>query len=344
MKCFVKLLGKYWMFLLVLIIFFGGWWLIDILNEEPNDRGTFGDQFGFVNTLFSGLAFAGMIFTILLQKEELALQRKELADNREEMKHQTEQFISQNDNLKIQRFENTFFNMLEQLQHIVNGLSIQYQEKVKVKETTTDPGTRYIEKDEIVSHRVQGRDLFRYAFVEASHDLENGNEVEGLGRKMRNEGFKAYMNSYTPTYFDHYFRFIYTILAFIKKNEWLGSEAQYGYAKMLRAILSRYELVWLFYNGLSDYGKDKLKPLIEEYAMLKNLRTDLLTICKENLDLLKEKGIVDEYTGKFELSDFEFFITDCEYEYKEKYKLKAFYSDNHIQKGQEHLKTWREYM
>lgn len=36
------------------------------------------------------------------------------------------------------------------------------------------------------------------------------------------------------------------------------------------------ELVWLYYNGLSDYGVENLKPLIERYAMLKNLRDDLL--------------------------------------------------------------------
>lgn len=51
---------------------------------------------------------------------------------------------------------------------------------------------------------------------------------------------------------------------------------EYEYTSMLRAILPRYELVWLYYNGLSYYGNEKLKPLIERYAMLKNLREDLL--------------------------------------------------------------------
>lgn len=42
-------------------------------------------MFGAVNALFSGLAFAGIIYTIFLQKEELALQREELKANREEL-------------------------------------------------------------------------------------------------------------------------------------------------------------------------------------------------------------------------------------------------------------------
>ena len=39
-------------------------------------RSQFGEMFGSVNTLFSGLAFAGVIYTILLQRHELELQRE----------------------------------------------------------------------------------------------------------------------------------------------------------------------------------------------------------------------------------------------------------------------------
>lgn len=46
--------------------------------------GVFGDSFGVLTSLFSGLAFSGMIITILLQKEELVLQREELKENRKE--------------------------------------------------------------------------------------------------------------------------------------------------------------------------------------------------------------------------------------------------------------------
>lgn len=50
-----------------------------------SSRGQFGDVFGSVNALFSGLAFSGIIYTILLQREELALQRKELELTRQEL-------------------------------------------------------------------------------------------------------------------------------------------------------------------------------------------------------------------------------------------------------------------
>jgi hypothetical protein len=58
-----------------------------IINSiSASNRGTFGDMFGAINALFSGLAFAGVIYTILLQRQELKLQRKELKLTRQELK------------------------------------------------------------------------------------------------------------------------------------------------------------------------------------------------------------------------------------------------------------------
>jgi predicted aspartyl protease len=38
---------------------------------EPQNRGLFGDTFGAMNALFSGLAFAGIVYTILVQRSEI---------------------------------------------------------------------------------------------------------------------------------------------------------------------------------------------------------------------------------------------------------------------------------
>jgi hypothetical protein len=54
-------------------------------KTDVNKSGPFGDTFGTVNALFSGAAFAGIIFTILLQKRELRLQRYELELTRREL-------------------------------------------------------------------------------------------------------------------------------------------------------------------------------------------------------------------------------------------------------------------
>lgn len=52
---------------------------------EPNDMGQFGDAFGATNALFSGMAFAGVIVALFMQRRELQLQRRQLQLQKEEL-------------------------------------------------------------------------------------------------------------------------------------------------------------------------------------------------------------------------------------------------------------------
>jgi hypothetical protein len=61
-----------------------------VLIPESDKRGQFGDMFGVVNALFSGLAFAGVIYAVLLQREDLKLQREELTLTRKELQRSAE--------------------------------------------------------------------------------------------------------------------------------------------------------------------------------------------------------------------------------------------------------------
>ena len=86
-------------------------WLVDSNSSTPDainltKRGLFGDSFGGVNALFSGLAFLGIIIAIILQRQELRLQRQELKNQQKEMK---EQRIA----MQKETFERTFFHLLE---------------------------------------------------------------------------------------------------------------------------------------------------------------------------------------------------------------------------------------
>lgn len=259
-------------------LMFGGVMILFLLNfsmiflvPDNNTRGTFGDQFGAVNALFSGLAFTGLIYTIILQRRDLEiqrhdlkLQRDEIALSRQEMEEQTAEFEKQNETLKIQRFENTFFNMLSQFQEIVSSLSAQYGRRDNIQNAS-------------------GRDFFKFSFesmiihVELSSEKKPSTIYGGMRNTIKVSGHEGYMGADVPSYLDHYFRFLYRILKFVRDTPLITEfDEEYEYTSMLRAILSRYELVWLYYNGLSENGNEKLKPLIERYAMLKNLRVDLL--------------------------------------------------------------------
>lgn len=246
------------------------------------------------------------------------------------------------------RFENTFFGMLQLQQQIVNDLSVKHEQRVMLSEDDINLGRK--SKEQIIEHDIQGRNLFHYSFSIIEHEiLYNGRpykKVSGMSGVLYECGLSAYHDYHTPTYFDHYFRHLYRMLKFIEqKGNVLSKDEQYEYASMIRATLSRHELVWLFYNGLSDYGNEKLKPLIEKYCMLKNLREDYLSLCLENMNLLKEVGITgkDLENASFCCTDYIFFLTDEKGD-KSKYHLSAFYRDNDVQKGQELLTNWRQFL
>ena len=71
--------------LLVIVIWGISALLIMFFLSEWSERGTFGDLFGAVNALFSALAFAVLIYTIVLQREEIKQNREEIVLNRKEL-------------------------------------------------------------------------------------------------------------------------------------------------------------------------------------------------------------------------------------------------------------------
>lgn len=74
-----------------LILLFVMYFLItSYFYPDMVNRGQFGDMFGSLNTLFSGLAFAGVVYAIFLQRRDLELQREELKLTREELKRTAE--------------------------------------------------------------------------------------------------------------------------------------------------------------------------------------------------------------------------------------------------------------
>ena len=66
------------------IVMWASTFLLLLLPE--GNQGTYGDMFGAVNALFSGLAFAGLIITLILQRKELSLQREDIFVERNEAK------------------------------------------------------------------------------------------------------------------------------------------------------------------------------------------------------------------------------------------------------------------
>jgi hypothetical protein len=253
----------------VLVLWGLNWWGISKFINEPSDQGIFGDMFGAVNALFSGLAFAGLIITLLYQREELKLQREELQETRKELKGQREEFEEQNKTMKRQRFENTFFNMLSLQQEIVANLSVEWKEREwnalesQWKERViNNKGREVFEK---IYEGINVQPVYMHIGIKeiVNHEIENYNEYRELISR-----------------FDHYFRHLYRIFKYIDESDLIDEKERYEYASIVRSQLSDYELVMLFYNCLAqkDNGTEEnnFKPLIEKYAIFNNLREGLL--------------------------------------------------------------------
>lgn len=71
-----------WMIILFALIFFTWMLFLAIMGQISlkgwEEAGKFGDTFGALNSLFSGMAFAALIVAVVLQRQELIEQRKEL--------------------------------------------------------------------------------------------------------------------------------------------------------------------------------------------------------------------------------------------------------------------------
>lgn len=290
--------------------------------SDGDSAALFGDSFGAINALISALAFAGVIVTFYLQRKELDLQRQEL-------KAQREEFEQQNKTLKLQRFENTFFHMMELQQQIVNDLCIQLQEQTLVANTWIGLQKG---REVYVNGLLRGRQVFAYIYWHK----KTGGTPNGILTTIHGKGIEAYPSVPDIELLDHYFRHLYTILRYVDEtdafklnedgepDEAYEREQKYHYTTIVRATLSRFELLVLYYNGLSIYGSEKLKPLIEKYALLNNIDKESLSISKEFNTYLPNPRPIG-WAGKYGITgkDYEFYLSDDMHD-KTKYLLSAF--------------------
>ena len=239
------------------------------LGDDPK-RGTFGDMFGAVNALFSGLAFIGVIFAILLQSKELKLQRKELKFTREELKGQKLQLEAQNNTLEKRNFENTFFELLRLHNEITNSIDL-------------------VDKTNVVT---RGRDCFKVFYNRFKKTwCRNIAQYQGNTELERiNNTYLGFYNEYQSE-IGHYFRSLYNIVKFVDNSK---VEDKRLYTNLVRAQLSSYELTLLFYNTLSDMGREKFMPLIVKYSLLKTLPQSELVDPSEHIAMYDSNAIGNE--------------------------------------------------
>lgn len=268
------------------------------LGDDPNQtRGLFGDSTGAINTLFSSLAFAGVILTIYWQIQESSKNKEE--DHRKQ-------------------FEDVFFRMASNFEQIIAGLRMEVKESpfdftslwdtmgsndpIHISSISDDPMTTSMmttisdNLTEPISQERKvkaGREVFQSLYEQDTREgvtMRSAIEYSGI------DGYEGFMQGEL----DHYFRYFYRILRYIDDSKLIDDRQKYDYAAILRAHLSIYELLLIHYNGLSEDGWDRLKPLIEKYSMFDNIRDSKLakgSIEKERKTFGKENYYEDSAFG-----------------------------------------------
>lgn len=257
-----------------------------LVNNGPewcdySSKGQIGDVIGGTTTPFIAIGAAYLTFLAFwVQYEYNKKQRHDVA---------------------IERFEHILFEMISSQESITNALVLELLD--------TEGITSSKSFEDSVIFRQKGRDSFQCVYelypievkVHDGHkDVIKDVEYQGLRDLFKNE--KESMNIYSRNpivgMYDHYFRHLYWIFKFIKEEERFSEDEKYKYACIVRSSLSQYELVLLYYNGLSK-GQKKFKPIIEDFSLLNNLRLELLAT-KEERNLYASK-ISPTYT--YEMDD-----------------------------------------
>ncbi|AYM90050.1 hypothetical protein D9980_05340 [Serratia sp. 3ACOL1] len=198
------------------------------------ELGQFGDSWGFLTSIFSAMAFIGVLLNNRMQVSSFKEARKTYSEQARFM--------------RVQQFESSLFQMLSLLQDIISDMDI------------------FGKKDR------KGRDCFKFIYLV---DLKKGFTSFAMKEResnILNEKFSSvyktnlghfYGKIYKKRQQDlgHYFRFLFNIFRFISESE-LNSGEKKKYANIVRAQLSNYELLMLFYNCIYAEGQ-----AFERYAI-----------------------------------------------------------------------------
>ncbi len=231
-----------------------GW---DFFDLSKDDTARIGDSIGGITAPFVAILAAVLTFLAFWVQYEF------------NEKQQT--------SIEKQRFEHNFYEMLNIHESITQSLKLMI----------IDENTGVDSEDSIVAKR-EGRGVFQllYEFMPITASSEvakgiiipNAKQYKGLKELFQSNSnrFEIYENNTAVSSLDHYFRQLYSIFRMIIENNDLDNDGKYEYCRIVRSTLSQYELLLLFYNCLSSNGDEKFKPIIEDWAIMNNLRKEML--------------------------------------------------------------------
>ncbi|WP_164091207.1 putative phage abortive infection protein [Aeromonas dhakensis] len=245
-----KLLTTVSGFILFVIMFFIWFtyptWIVDVKGQNEITAslglGSFGDSYGALNTLFSGLAFSAVLITLLVQANQLAVTHKELDLTRLEMKEQSKQFEKQTLLMNKQLFEGTFFNLLNSYSGQSNSiLSINGEKGNRAwKEHAS------LLSENLYMFSSQDEDAISFGYVEYVGDL----------------GGEAIISPILM---------LFKMLETIDQSPLIDNDDKTRYIALIKAHISSAELYVIAVVGMYDELFSGFSDYIEKYSLLDGL-------------------------------------------------------------------------
>lgn len=208
-------------------------------HDDIGKAGQTGDMFGMYNTLFTGLALVGLIYTIKLQRDEVRLAKADAEVQRAHIEHQ--------------QFESTFFQLLKMFENAVTFVEQDVSMYVR-RGGRVDDGDGTARAQHAIFHLSFNLQTALSSKTDDSVDVLIshfflGNEKQ-LGR---------------------YYGVFYQIL------EWLEQSCvsnKIFYANTFRSILSQQEVFLIYCKGALP-EETELRKYLEKYGLLKHLPAKL---------------------------------------------------------------------
>lgn len=268
------------------------------LSIDPGTLGQAGDYFGgLLNPALSFLSVFALLVALVIQTRELKLSREALKVSQEEQAKASAALDAQNQAIQNQSFEQTFFSWLRQYSELLASIEVL----VTGNYVTAEPDREY--KGRRGLQRIWTKRLSpRAIWIDLKETLErpwpdgSGTQITptslaALPRGCWGQVSVRTMEEWEEMYGDWEYQLDCLFRTLFSLLQWVDAQApnrltlaqKWLYVSIVRAQLSRIEMVFLFYNGLTPRGQ-KFKALIEKYALFDNLtiHTDpVLRIVKE---------------------------------------------------------------
>lgn len=250
--------------------------------------GTYGDSYGSLNTLFSGFAFAVLIISMFMQRQELKAQREELAAQRGELTAQRKEAEQSNkiaegqrriteqqatlikqqiDEARVQNFYTSLFQYLKDLDYLIENSKV------------------WALNGNVIEHR-KFFITFVNSFIQNLPDTKLPKNLERLSSSNLELVYFDLVN-WQGVDFNNtlYLENILMILNFILENQNL-----IDFNKPIKTLLSHLDSeLLLCLTWVAIVKNPYLKSMIEDYGLLRNITRHFDPEIIEKL-----KNVIDE--------------------------------------------------